>query len=144
MILPAVVSAGYRLTREGPELGRFKLSGGRKAAGSEDAVYYAALYDCRDAVTHITAPAPDALFWMMGIYDNRFQRIPAGHLNDSTVELDDEGRFHIVIQSLPGSLQNTLECRSHRTGLIIYRVFLPRDRDAVVAPTIERVPLRQG
>ena len=142
VILPTVVKAGYRLSQEGLELDRFKLSGGRQAAGSEDAVYYAALYDCRKAITRITSPAPDALYWMIGIYDNRFQRIPGGHLNDATVEISEDGRFRLTIQPLPGNLSNTLECRRHRTGLIIYRVFLPVDRDQVVPPTIERIPIR--
>jgi hypothetical protein len=142
VILPTVVKAGYRLSREGLELDRFKLSGGRQAGGSEDAVYYAALYDCRRAITLITGPAPDALYWMIGIYDNRFQRIPAGHLNDATVAVREDGRFRLVIQPLPGNLSNTLECGRHYTGLIIYRVFLPVDRDQVVPPTIERIPIR--
>lgn len=142
LILPAVVKAGYRLSQEGLESDRFKLSGGRQAAGSEDAVYYAALYDGRRAITRITGPDPDALYWMIGIYDNRFQRIPGGHLNDATVEVREDGRFRLVIQPLPGNLPNTLECGRHRTGLIIYRVFLPADRDQVVSPTIERIPIR--
>jgi uncharacterized membrane protein len=142
VIAPAVVKTAYRLTREGPELDRFKLSGGRKAAGSEDAVYYAALFDCRNAVTRITGPAPDALYWMIGIYDNRLQRIPGGHLNDAAVEIDDDGQFRIVIQPGPGNLNNTLECREYRTGLIIYRVFLPRSREEVLPPAIERIPTR--
>lgn len=141
-ILPAIVKAGYRLSKDGPELDRFKLSGGRKAAGSEDAVYYAALYDCRKAITKITSPMPDARYWMMGIYDNRFQRIRGGHLDDAAVEVKEDGRFHVVIQPLPGNLPNTLECGRHRTGLIIYRVFLPEDRDKIVPPTIERIPIR--
>lgn len=141
VILPAIVKAGYRLSKEGLELDRFKPSGGRQVAGSEDAVYYAALYDCRKAVTKITGPVPDALYWMIGIYDNRFQRIPGGHLNDATVEVKEDGQFHLVIQPLPGNLSNTLECRRHRTGLIIYRVFLPVDRDQAVPPTIERIPI---
>jgi uncharacterized membrane protein len=142
VFVPAIVKTGYRLSKEGLELDRFKLSGGRQAAGSEDAVYYAALYDCRKAITRITSPAPDALYWMIGIYDNRFQRIPGGHLNDMTVELDEDGRFHLVIQPRPGNLSNTLECGRHRTGLILYRVFLPVDRDRVMPPTIQRFPIR--
>ena len=141
VILPAIVKAGYRLSKEGLEIDRFKLTGGRQASGSEDAVYYVALYDCRKAITRITGPAPDALYWMIGIYDNRFQRIPGGHLNDATVEVKEDGRFHLVIQPLPGNLPNTLECGENRTGLIIYRVFLPVDRDQVVPPTIERIPV---
>ncbi len=142
VILPAVVRAGYRLSKEGLELDRFKLAGGRQAAGSEDAVYYAALYDGRKTITKITGPVPDALYWMIGIYDNRFQRIPGGHLNDAAVEVKEDGQFHLVIQSLPGNLANTLECGRHRTGLIIYRVFLPVDRHEVVPPTIERIPIK--
>jgi uncharacterized membrane protein len=141
-ILPAVVKAGYRLSKERPELERFKLVGGRKAAGSEDAIYYAALYDCRKAITRITGPAPDAVYWMIGVYDNRFQRIRGGHLNDVTAEIKEDGQFHVVIQPLPGNLPNTLECGRHRTGLIIYRVFLPEDRDKVTSPTIERIPIK--
>lgn len=141
-ILPTIVKVGYRLSREGLELERFKLSGGRNAAGSEDAVYYAALYDCRKAITKITGPAPKALYWMIGIYDNRFQRIRGGHLNDATVEVKEDGQFHVVIQPLPGNLSNTLECGRQRSGLIIYRVFLPEERDKVVAPTIERIPIK--
>jgi len=142
VILPAIVKAGYRLSKEELELDRFKLSGGQQASGSEDAVYYAALYDCRKAVTKITSPVPDAVYWMIGIYDNRLQRIPGGHLNDATVEVKEDGQFHLVIQPLPGNLPNTLECGRHRTGLIIYRVFLPVDRDKVVPPTIERIAIK--
>ena len=142
VFLPAIVKAGYRLSKEGLELDRFKLSGGQQASGSEDAVYYAALYDCRKAITKITSPVPDAVYWMIGIYDNRLQRIPGGHLNDATVEVKEDGQFHLVIQPLPGNLPNTLECGKHHTGLIIYRVFLPVDRDKVTPPTIERVPIK--
>jgi len=142
VILPAIVKAGYRLSKERLELDHFKLSGGRQAAGSEDAVYYAALYDCRKAITKITGPVPDALYWMIGIYDNRLQRIPGGHLNDAVVEVKEDGQFHLVIQPLPGNLSNSLECGRHRTGLIIYRVFLPVDRDKVIPPTIERIAIK--
>ncbi len=78
---------------------------------------------------------------MIGLYDHRLQRIPGGHLNDSTVEIQEDGRFHITVQRLTGSLSNTLECGRHRTGLILMRVFLPADRDTVIAPTIERIPM---
>jgi uncharacterized membrane protein len=139
IIVPAIVRAGYR--NAGMQLDRFELQGGEEASGSEDAVYYAALYDCRKAITRITGTAPDALYWMIGIYDNRLQRIPGGHLNDATVETDEQGRFTITIRSLPGPISHTLECRRQRTGLIIMRVFLPQDRDKVIAPTIERIPL---
>jgi len=142
VILPAIVKTGYRLSKEGLALDRFKLTGGEQASGSEDAVYYAALYDCRKAVTKITGSVPDAVYWMIGIYDSRLQRIPGGHLNDATVEVTEGGQFHLVIQSLPGNLSNTLECRRHRTGLIIYRVFLPVDKDQVAPPTIQRIPIK--
>jgi uncharacterized membrane protein len=142
LIVPAVVKLGYRLSSEKLELERFKLVGGQQAAGSEDAVYYAALYDCRKTITRITGPVPDAQYWMIGIYDNRFQRIRGGHLNDMTVEIQEDGQFHVVIHPLPGNLSNTLECGRHRTGLIIYRVFLPEDRDKVTPPTIERIPIK--
>ena len=142
LVLPAIVKIGYRLSKERPELERFKRVGGQQASGSEDAVYCVAQYDCRNAITRITGPAPDALYWMIGIYDNRFQRIRGGHLNDATVEIREDGQFHASVQPLPGVLSNTLECGRHRTGLILYRVFLPEDRDQVVPPTIERIPIK--
>jgi hypothetical protein len=138
IVFPAIVRAGYRA--EGVSLDRFKLQGGEGASGSEDAVYFAARYDCRRAITRISGTAPDALYWMIGIYDDRLQRIPGGHLNDATVEVDAEGRFRLTIQPLPGPLSTTLECGRHRRGLILVRVFLPRDRARVVAPDIERIP----
>jgi uncharacterized membrane protein len=143
LVLPTVVTVGYRLSKERPELERFKRVGGQSAAGSEDAVYYIALYDCRKAITKITGPAPDALYWMIGIYDNRFQRLRGGHLNDATAEIGEDGQFHLVIQSLPGNLSNTLECGRHGSGLILYRVFLPEDRDKVLPPSIERIPIKK-
>ena len=142
LVLPAVVKIGYRLSKERPELERFKRVGGQSAAGSEDAVYYVAQYDCRKAITRITGPAANALYWMIGIYDNRFQRLRGGHLNDVTAEIGEDGQFHLVIQSLPGNISNTLECGRHRTGLILYRVFLPEDRDKVLPPTIERISIK--
>jgi uncharacterized membrane protein len=142
LVIPAVVKVGYRLSKERPVLERFKRVGGQSAAGSEDAVYYEAQYDCRKAITRITGPAPDAHYWMIGIYDNRLQRLPGGHLNDATAEIREDGQFHLVIQSLPGNLSNTLECGRHGTGLILYRVFLPEDRDKVLPPTIERIPIK--
>jgi uncharacterized membrane protein len=139
VIVPAIVRAGYQSA--GTRLDRFELQGGEEASGSEDAVYYAARYDCRKTITRIRGTAPDALYWMIGIYDTRLQRIPGGHLNDATVETDEQGRFSITIRSLPGPISHTLECGRQRTGLIIMRVFLPQDRTKVTAPTIQRMPL---
>lgn len=137
--VPAVVSANYQKQLSLDYFIRFAGSG---AAGSEDAVYLAARYDCRDAVTAIIGPPPDALYWMIGIYDNRLQRIPGGHLNDTTVKVEEDGQFHLLIQQRPGNTQNTLECGNKRTGIIIMRVFLPSDPEAVLAPIIQRRPVR--
>jgi hypothetical protein len=138
VLFPAIVRAGYR--RAGLQLERFKRQGGEEASGSEDAVYFAARYDCRKAVAKISGAAPDAIYWMIGIFDDRLQRIPGGHLNDATVEVDEQGRFSLTIQPQPGPISNTLECGRHRSGLIIMRIFLPRDRDQVIAPVIQRAP----
>jgi uncharacterized membrane protein len=138
VILTAIVRAGYRA--EGVPLDRFKLQEGEEASGSEDAVYFAARYDCRKAITRISGTAPDAVYWMIGIYDDRLPRIPGGHLNDATVDIDQDGRFRLTIQPLPGPLSTTLECGRHRTGLILMRVFLPQDRAKVIAPAIQRIP----
>jgi len=139
LVFPMVIRFGYRLRVT--SLDRFELQGGEGAAGSEDAVYFAARYDCRHAVTRIAGVPPNAVYWMIGLYDHRLQRIPGGHLNDSLVEILEDGQFHITVQRLPGSLSNTLECGRQRTGLILMRVFLPADRGAVIAPTIERFPI---
>jgi uncharacterized membrane protein len=127
-------------TRQELSLEHFDLQSGSGAAGSQDAVYLAARFDCRNTVTEISGPPPDAAYWMIGIYDNRFERIPGGHVNDSTAEIAEDGQFHLVIQHLPGNAQNTLECGNTRSGLVIMRVFLPADPDAVVPPTIQRRP----
>jgi uncharacterized membrane protein len=139
VVVPAVVSANYQKQLS---LEHFIRSTGTGVAGSQDAVYLAARYDCRDAVTEITGPPPDALYWMIGIYDNRLQRIPGGHLNDTTVKVEEDGRFHVLIQQRPGNAQNTLECGTKGTGIIIMRVFLPSDPEAVLAPSIQRRPVR--
>jgi len=139
VVVPAVVSANYQ--RQLP-LDHFVRSTGSGAAGSRDAVYLAARYDCRDAVTEITGPPPDALYWMIGIYDNRLQRIPGGHLNDTTIEVEEDGQFHLLIQQRPGNAQNTLECGNRGTGIVIMRIFLPSDPEAVITPTIKRRPVR--
>lgn len=139
VVFPAIVRAGYR--RAGLRLDRFELQGGEEAAGSEDAVYFAARFDCRKTITQVTGTAPDAVYWMMGIYDDRLQRIPGGHLNGSTVEIDESGRFQIAIQSLPGNASSTLECGNCRAGLLMMRVFLPKERDQVIAPAIRRIPI---
>jgi uncharacterized membrane protein len=138
VIFPAIVRAGYR--KAGLRFDRFQLQGGEEASGSEDAVYFAARFDCRKAITRIAGPAPDAVYWMIGIYDDRLQRIPGGHLNGATAEIDKDGQFQIAIQSLPGNASSTLECGRHRIGLLLMRVFLPKDKDKVVAPTIQRMP----
>jgi uncharacterized membrane protein len=137
VVVPAVVSAGYR---QQLPLNHFVRSTGSGVAGSQDAVYLAARFDCRDAVTEIVGPSPDAQYWMIGIYDNWLQRIPGGHLNDTTVEVGQDGQFHLLIQQRRGNAQNTLECGNKRTGIVIFRVFLPRDPEAVIAPTIQRRP----
>jgi hypothetical protein len=80
---------------------------------------------------------------MIGIYDNRFQRIPGGHLNDATIEIDEEGNFEAIVQQGPGNAQNTLECGNKGTGIILVRVFLPADPESVAAPTIEREAITQ-
>lgn len=138
VILPAYVSGQYRR-----ELSLDHVTGqtGESVAGSEDAVYFAARYTCRDTVTVISGPAPDAVYWMIGIYDNRLMRIPGGHLNDSTVEIGEDGQFRAVIQPGPGNAQSTLECGHRQGGIVIMRVFLPADPDAVEAPNIEQRPL---
>jgi uncharacterized membrane protein len=134
----------YVITRSRQELplDHFDLQSGSGSAGSQDAVYFAARFDCRNAVTEISGPSPDAVYWMIGLYDLRFQRIPGGHINDATVEIGKDGQFHLVIQRLPGNAQNTLECGNTRQGLILMRVFLPDDPDDVVPPTIERRPMQ--
>jgi uncharacterized membrane protein len=129
------------LARKELSLDHFRREEGGEASGSEDAVYFAARYDCRNTVTRIAGEAPDAVYWMIGIYDNRFQRIPGGHLNDATIEIDEEGNFEAVIQRGPGNAQSTLECGNNGTGIILVRVFLPADRDSVATPTIEREPI---
>jgi len=79
---------------------------------------------------------------MIGIYDNWLQRIPGGHLNDTTVEVEEDGQFHFLIQQRPGNAQNTLECGNRGTGIVIMRIFLPSDPEAVITPTIKRRPVR--
>lgn len=138
VLLPVYVDAR---TRQELSLDHFELQSGSGAAGSQDAVYFAARFDCQDSITEISGPPPDAVYWMIGIYDNRFERIRGGHANDSTVEIADDGQFHLTIQRLPGNAETTLECGNHRRGLILMRVFLPNDPDAVVPPTIHRRPV---
>jgi hypothetical protein len=138
VIVPAIARAAFR--KAGVRLERFQLRGGEEAASSQDAMYFVARYDCRGAITRIAGVAPDAVYWMIGIYDDCLQRIPGGHLNGDSLALQRDGRFTLTIQPLPGSLNHTLECRGNRRGLILMRVFLPRDRNQVQAPTIERIP----
>jgi uncharacterized membrane protein len=128
-------------TRQEASPEQFTRQSGSGAAGSRDAVYFVSRFECRNTITEISGPSPDAVYWMIGIYDNRFQRIPGGHINDTTAEIGADGYFHVVIQQKPGNAQNTLECGNVRSGLIIMRVFLPDDPDAVVRPTIERKSL---
>jgi uncharacterized membrane protein len=139
VLAPIVINA---VTKQQLSIDRFTIQSGSGAAGSEDAVYFAARYDCRNTLTRISGEAPDAPYWMIGIYDNRFQRIPGGHFNNETIEIDENGQFHVVIQHAPGNAQNTLECQGLGTGIVIMRVFLPADREAVTAPTIERLKLQ--
>lgn len=136
VFFPLGISIAYR--SEIP-LDRFKpQESGAGAAGSADAVYFTARFSCRNVVTTITGQAPDAVYWMIGIYDNRLMRIPGGHLNGDTIAIDENGRYEVRIQPGPGNAQNTLECRPGISGIIIMRVFLPENRDAVEAPTIRR------
>jgi hypothetical protein len=138
ILFPAAISIAYRA--ELP-IDRFvRQESGAGAAGSADAVYFTARYNCHNAVTTITGVAPDANYWMIGIYDNRLLRIPGGHLNGDTIAIDEDGTYTILIQPGPGNAQSTLECRrgGFGTGIVIMRVFLPADRDAVQAPTIDR------
>jgi len=139
----AVPAAASAAARKALSLDHFTRETGSGAAGSRDAVYFAARYDCRNTVTRISGEAPDAVYWMIGIYDNRFQRIPGGHLNDATIEIDDDGHFEAIIQQGPGNAQNTLECGNKGTGIILVRVFLPADPESVAAPTIEREAITQ-
>lgn len=134
----AVPAAASAAARKALSLDHFTRETGSGAAGSQDAVYFAARYDCRNTVTRIAGPTPDAVYWMIGIYDNRFQRIPGGHLNGAMIEIDEDGNFEAIIQQGPGNAQNTLECGNKRTGIILMRVFLPVDPESVAAPTIER------
>lgn len=137
VLFPLGVSIAYQ--SELPDDRFIRQQSGAGAAGSADAVYFTARYSCRDdTVTTIIGQAPAAVYWMIGIYDNRLMRIPGGHLNGDTIAIDEDGRFEVRIQSVPGNAQNTLECRRGDSGIIIMRVFLPEDRDAVKAPIIKR------
>lgn len=136
VLFPLGISIAYRSELPLDEFVRQESSGG--AAGSADAVYFTARYDCHDALTTITGKAPDAVYWMIGIYDNRLMRIPGGHLNGDTIAINEDGRYEIRIQPGPGNAQNTLECRHDGSGIVIMRVFLPEDRDSVEAPIIVR------
>lgn len=139
VVIPTYVDAEYKKELS---LDHFDVRSGSGVAGSQDAVYFAARYDCRNAITRISGEAPTAVYWMIGIYDNRLQRIPGGHLNNTMIDVDENGQFQVVIQRRPGNSQNTMECRNKGTGIILIRVFLPEDPEAVVAPTIQREPLR--
>ncbi len=136
VLFPIGISIAYRTELPIDEF--LRQGSGAGAAGSADAIYFTARYSCRNTVTTITGEAPDANYWMFGIYDNRLLRIPGGHLNGDTIDIDEDGRYKIRIQPGPGNAQNTLECRRGGAGIIIMRVFLPEDRDAVQAPTIDR------
>lgn len=137
VLFPLGISIAYRA--ELPSVDEFTRQGsGAGAAGSDDAVYFTARYSCRNTVTTITGKAPDANYWMFGIYDNRLLRIPGGHVNGDTIAIDEDGNYAIRIQPGPGNDQNTLECRRGGSGIIIYRVFLPTDGDAVETPVIDR------
>jgi hypothetical protein len=136
VLFPLGISIAYRSEMPGDEFVR--QGSGAGAAGSADAVYFTARYSCRNMVTTITGQAPDAVYWMIGIYDNRLLRIPGGHLNGDTIAVDEDGRYEVRIQPGPGNAQNTLECPPGGSGIVIMRVFLPEDRDAVQAPVIDR------
>jgi uncharacterized membrane protein len=136
VLFPMGISIAYRVELPIDEF--IRQESGAGAAGSSDAMYFTARYSCRNAVTTITGHAPDANYWMFGIYDNRLLRIPGGHLNGDTIDINENGNYEIRIQSGPGNAQNTLECYRGGSGIIIMRVFLPEDRDAIQTPIINR------
>ena len=78
VVFPTVIGIGYRVA--GTKLDRFELQGGEGAAGSEDAVYFAARYDCRKSVTRIVGtpvPRHKQLYNIVGLGDQRESEQPS-------------------------------------------------------------------
>src|SRR5690606_16046052 len=72
-----------------------------EGAGSHDIYYLAASYDCEVADLWLVGEAPDADYWMVGIYDTRMRQIPSGHLNHRSIHVEDDGTFQIHITQRP-------------------------------------------
>lgn len=105
-----------------------------RGAGTSDVYYLATAYDCRRGELRIDGVAPDATYWMVGIYDAYARGVPGGHLNHRTVAMAADGHFELLVTPHPDGRPNTLDCRTTPQGMLIYRVLLPRS--AVTVPSI--------
>ena len=106
-----------------------------EGAGSHDIHYVAASYDCQAGDLWLVGEAPDADYWMVGIYDLRMRQIPSGHLNHRSIHVEEDGTFAIHITPTPTGADNELDCATSRYGMLVVRVLRPRTE--VVDPVLE-------
>ena len=89
-----------------------------QGAGSSDLYYEVMTYDCAEGDIVIEGTAPDAPYWMFGIYDRWMRAVDGGHVNHRTVPLDADGRFRVVVTSTPSGAPDELDCRQSSRGLL--------------------------
>jgi len=134
-IAPAVV---WWLYRRNMPLQALHVPDISQGAGSTDLGYLVGLYDVRGADLVIRGQAPDADYWMIGLYDRWMLDVPAGHRNHHDITCDASARFEVVITARPAGHPNTLDAGRATRGMIMYRAVLPRA--PIPTPEVAIVP----
>ncbi len=132
-LLPAVIWSLYTAELSHHDLAPPDVGHG---AGSADLYYEVMTYDCTEGDVVIEGEAPNAPYWMFGIYDLWARALDGGHVNHRTVPLGADGRFRVVVTDTPRGLAGELDCRRSPRGMLMYRVLLPA---APVAPPTVRL-----
>lgn len=102
-------------------------------AGAADIEYRAMTYDCSEGDIHIEGRAPDATYWMIGIYDRWARAVSGGHIHHGDVMIED-GRFEVSVTSDYSGGRHELDCSSAKQGILMYRIISPDG--AVETPTV--------
>lgn len=121
-VVPLVIHLGYL---QHCELNQLTAPPVDEGAGSHDIHYLASVYDCTAGDLWVVGEPPPAGYWMVGLYDNRMRMVPGAHLNDRSIQLDDDGRYRIHLTHEPTGGPNELDCSTSPTGMLVVRMLRP-------------------
>lgn len=124
LVVPVVVWRIYQSEMPHHELAPPNISHG---AGSTDIAYLSMTYDCSQGDVVIRGDAPDARYWMVGLYDRWGRALDGAHHNNHTLSVDAQGQFEVRLTASHDGAEGELDCSRSPRGLFMYRVLLPQD-----------------